>query len=85
MVPFAIAIKNVGLDFLKDLNNERSMIQTHTISLELLHSAQTIQTDIEAEKLTILESSEASSLYCPLTPSKMASMPPTPPRSTGTL
>nr|XP_027198559.1 G1/S-specific cyclin-E1-like [Dermatophagoides pteronyssinus] len=83
MVPFAIAIKNVGLSFLKDLNNEKSMIQTHTISLELLHNAQTIQADIEAEKLTIFESSEASSL-CPMTPSKMASMPPTPPRSTGT-
>ena len=38
MVPFAIAIKNVGLSFLKDLNNEKSMIQTHTISLELLVS-----------------------------------------------
>ncbi|KAH7642346.1 g1/s-specific cyclin-e1-like protein [Dermatophagoides farinae] len=83
MVPFAIAIKNAGLDFLTDLNNEKSMIQTHTISLELLHSAQTIQADIETEKLTVLESSEASSL-CPMTPSKMASMPPTPPRSTGT-
>lgn len=38
MVPFAIAIKNAGFDFLDSFENNKAMIQIHTISLDILVS-----------------------------------------------
>lgn len=38
MVPFAMALKNTGFDFIKkfELEHEKVMIQTHTTNLNLL-------------------------------------------------
>ncbi|KAI7687082.1 G1/S-specific cyclin-E1, partial [Sarcoptes scabiei] len=77
MVPFAIAIKNAGFDFLDSFENNKAMIQIHTISLDILHNAQSIQADIESASITVLDSDNSS---ITLTPSKMLL---TPPRSAG--
>lgn len=82
MIPFAIAIKNEGLDFIDKIPLEDDPkctdIQKHTVSLELLKNAQTIQTEIESEKMTLMDSSD-SGLNVTSTPSKL---PLTPPNST---
>ncbi|KAH9394559.1 G1/S-specific cyclin-E1 [Tyrophagus putrescentiae] len=84
MIPFAIAIKNEGLEFvdklLEDSSDRSITIQSHTVNLDLLKSAQSIQAEIESNKMAPLDSSDTGveTGTSTLTPSKF---PPTPPRS----